>query len=83
MIRSKRGMVEIEGHESTLLADMSVIITSLKLHGIPESLILRSVAMGLACDAGETEDEKLAKEFVDKLMKKVMEKREAKDAAEN
>lgn len=76
MIHSEDRKVHIEGYASTLLADLTGVIASLKSN-IPEDLIMFAVAMGLS-HKEKSEDDKLADEFVTELMKRVKEKHDAK-----
>ena len=76
MIHSEDSKVHIEGYASTLLADLTGVIASLKSN-IPEELIMFAVAMGLS-HKEKSEDDKLAEEFMEELLKRVKEKRDAK-----
>lgn len=82
MIKANDGIVEIEGYTSTLLLELTGITASLG-QKLPEDLIMIAVGMGLSHSKQskkKSEDEELAEEFVEELMKRVKEKREAKDA---
>lgn len=82
MIKANDGIVEIEGYTSNLLLELSGITASLG-EKLPEDLIMIAVGLGLSYSKQskkKSEDEELAEEFVEELMKRVKEKREAKDA---
>ena len=78
MIKSDNGMVTIKGDGATLLAELCCVISSLKDSGIPENVIVGCVSIGLA-RAKKTEDEELADNFMRELMRRVKEKRDAKN----
>ena len=82
MIKANDGIVEIEGYTSTLLLELTGITASLG-EKLPEDLIMIAVGLGLSNASQrfkKAEEEKLAENFIEELMKKVKEKREAKDA---
>jgi len=82
MIKADKGLVEIEGYTSRLLADLTGIVVAMR-EKIPEDLIMVAVGLGLSnasVKEKKNEEERLAEEFIDELIKKVREKREAKDA---
>lgn len=78
MIKSDNGMVTIKGDGITLLAELCCVVSSLKDSGIPENAIVSCVSMGLA-HAIKTEDEELAENYMRELMRRVKEKRDAKN----
>lgn len=82
MIKANDGIVEIEGYTSTLLTELTGITASLG-EKLSEDLIMIAVGLGLSHSKQskkKSEDEKLAEEFMEELVKRVKEKREAKDA---
>ncbi len=82
MIKAEDGLVKIEGYTSILLTELTVITASLG-EKLPEDLIMIAVGLGLSHSKQskkKSEDEKLAEEFMEELVKRVKEKREAKDA---
>ena len=79
MIKSDNGKVFIEGNGITLLAELSCVVNSLKSSGIPGDAILHCVRLGLEDIAEDDvpEDDLLVENFVNELMRKVMERRNA------
>ena len=74
MIKIEDGQVYLNGNGITLLAEMGCIANILKSGGIPGDAILHSVRVGLE---DTSEEDELMENFVNELMKRVMEKRNA------
>ena len=75
MIKIENGKVMMEGNGITLMAELACAANALKSSGIPGDAILHSVRLGLE---DTTEEDVLMENFVNELMRKVMEKRDAK-----
>lgn len=75
MIKIEDGQVYLNGNGITLMAELACAVNVLKSSGIPGDLILRSVRVGLE---DTSEEDALMENFVNELMKRVMEKRDAK-----
>lgn len=74
MIKSENGKVMMEGNGITLMAELACAANALKSSGIPGYAILHSVRLGLE---DTTEEDALMENFMNELMKRVMEKRNA------
>ena len=67
MIEAGEGYVRVEGSGIDVLTDFSAIAASLKENGIPEKLIIATVALGMSTEGLVVHDDKL----FDDLMKEV------------